>query len=417
MADNSFRNTDLVAKRAMSAFLNALNMGNKVDRQYDSTIIFGKDSNGTVRIRRPVMYKSTTGAVIGTGDVSGIEQANVTMELDQREKVVVKTTSEELTLNIDDADRDIITPAMEELAQVVESYLTGLYDKVYNFVGTPGTAPATQAAVNEAKQKLDELGVPMNDRCAFYDPEASNSLATALTSVFPTGISEKAIKEAAITRYSNFDIFMNQSLKIHTVGAHGGTPLINGSAQNTTYALSGDAWSQTLNTDGWTNDIAGILKAGDVFTIAGVNSVNIKTRESTGQLQNFVVLADANSGSTTGPAALSISPPIISDSTSPYQTVTAAPADGAAIVVKTGTASAEYRQNLAFHKNAFTLAFGQLETPEEGTGAKSSRENFKGCSIRATRFFDGSLDSMFYRFDVFFGAIAQNPGFAVRTTG
>jgi hypothetical protein len=357
MADNSFKNTDLVAKKAMKAFINQLLMANKVDRQYDNTTIFNNNSGGAARIRRPVMYQSTTGGAITAGDISGLEQANVTLSLDQRKKVVVAVTSEDLTLKIDDANRDIIEPAMIELAQEVESYLASLYTSIYNFAGTPGTTPATQASVSAAKQILDDLGVPMDSRCAFYDSAASNALAAALSSVQPIGISTKAIQEAVVTRYSNFDIFLNQSLKVHTVGAHGGTPLVNGAAQNVTYLASKDSWTQSLVTDGWTVDTTGILKEGDVFTIAGVNAVNTRTKESTGSLQNFVVRADADSGSTTGPATLTISPPIITSGA--YQTVDAAPANNAVITVKTGTASTGYRQNLAFHKNAFTLAFGK----------------------------------------------------------
>lgn len=415
MADNSFRNTDLVVKRAMTSFMNKLIMGNMVDRQYDSTTIFGKDSNGVARIRRPVMYLSSDGSTITEGDISGLEQANVTLSLDQRKKVVVAVTTQQLTLNIDDAVRDIIDPAMERLAQECESYLTSLYTKVYNFTGTPGTTPATQAAVNAAKRKLDDLGVPTGDRSACYDSAGTNALATVLSGLFPNNIATKAIEEAALVRYSNFTVYLNQSLKMHTVGNHGGTPLIIGAGQATTYAVSGDSWSQNLLTDGWDNDIPIILKAGDVFTIADVFAVNTMSKESTGVLQDFVVLTDAASGSTTGPATLSISPPIITSG--PYQTVNADVADGAAIVVKTGTAEASYRQNLAFHKNAFTLAFGQLDTSADGAGAKSSRQNFKGISLRVTRYYDGALDSLVYRFDMLFGAIAQNPGFAVRTTG
>jgi hypothetical protein len=130
-------------------------------------------------------------------------------------------------------------------------------------------------------------------------------------------------------------------------------------------------------------------------------------------LQTFTVTANATSGASTGPATLTISPAMIIDG--PYQTVTAAPADNAAITVKTGTAGASYPQNLAFHKNAITLAMAPLDMPEDG--ASASRESFKGVSIRAVRQYDISADKTIFRFDILYGVKAQNSDFAVRLTG
>ena len=130
-------------------------------------------------------------------------------------------------------------------------------------------------------------------------------------------------------------------------------------------------------------------------------------------MQTFVVTADATSGATTGPATLTISPPIITSG--PYQTVTAAPADNAAIVVKTGTAGVSYPQNLGFHSNAITLAMAPLDLPEDGVNA--ARESFKGISIRSARQYDITNDKTVFRFDILYGIKAQNPDFAVRLTG
>jgi len=101
----------------------------------------------------------------------------------------------------------------------------------------------------------------------------------------------------------------------------------------------------------------------------------------------------------------------------PYQTVTAAPANNAAISVLTGTASTSYRQNIAFHKNAITMAFVPLDVAESGEGVAQHRENFKGISITATRWFDAVEMTKNYRFDILFDVIVQNRAFAVRTTG
>ena len=405
---NDFKNTSLVTRVAVKEFINALMLGRKVDRQFENS--FHKKGD-TISIRRPVMFTSSDGATLGSA--SDIEEANVPLVLDKRKKVHFEVTSQDLTLKVEDFTSRYVRPAMIELAQQVESDLAAEYKNIYNFSGTPGTSPGTFLSVALAGAELSKIGVPETEPwCAFFDANASVTLADGLKTVFPQDIAKRAIERASVGQYGGFDIFKNNSLKTHTVGIATGTPRVNGASQNTTYNSSGDAWVQALATDGWTNSQTGILKAGDVFTIAGVNSVNIRTCETTGDLQNFVVTADANSGASTGPATLTISPPIITSG--PYQTVDAAPADNAAITVKTGAGGASHRQNLGFHKNAITLAMVNLDVPQDGVSA--SIENHDGISIRVARQFDITNDKTIYRFDILYGIKTQNPAFAVRIT-
>jgi len=405
---NNFKNTSLVTKIAVKEFLNSLVIGQKVDRQLDSQF---QKVGASIQVRRPVMFEASSGATLGSA--TDIEERAATVTLDQRQKVHFEITSQDMTLSVEDMTNRFIRPAMEELAQKVETDLGAVYTNIGNFTGTPGTTPTTFLTVASTGAVLSKLGTPMADRCLFVNADAAVALADGLKTVFPTDIATKAIEEASVGRYGRFDIFESNSLATHTVGAHGGTPLINGASQDTTYALAGDAWTQSLITDGWTNSITDVLLAGDVITIAGVNSVNRRTRVDTGDLQTFTVTADASSGASTGPATLTISPPMITSG--PYQTVTAAPADGAAIVVKTGTAGSSYPQNIGFHKNAITLAMAPLDMPTDG--ASAARENFKGISIRSVRQYDITNDKTVFRFDILYGVKAQNPDSAVRLTG
>jgi hypothetical protein len=409
---NDFKNTSLVTKWAVREFLNALVMGSKIDRQLDNSRVFsGAKVGATASIRRPVMFEATASSTYSAQD---IEEAIVSVTVNNRQHVGFDITDEDLSLKIEDANERYIKPAMEELAQVVESAIAAEYYQIPNFVGTPGTTPSTFLDIGNAGAELSKLGVPMNDRHAFWDSESALSLANGLKGVFVQGTAKTAIEEASFGRYAGFDNYESNSLKSHTVGVATGTPLVNGADQNVTYLTAKDTDSQTLITDGWTNDQTGILKAGDVITIAGVNSVNRRTREDTGDLQTFTVLADADSGATTGPATITIAPPIIISG--PYQTVTAAPANDAAITVKTGTGGSSYRQNLAFHRNAITIAFVPLDMAEEGSGVKQSRQDYKGVSITTTKFFSGTSMTQSYRFDILFDVFVQNRSFACRIT-
>lgn len=409
---NAFKNTSLVTKFAVKEFLNALVMGQKVDRQLDSQF---RKVGDTISVRRPVMFAATSGATISSAQ--DIEEATVTVQLTEREKVNFEITTQDQTLEIEDANERYIRPAMEELAQTVESFIASKYTDIYNFVGTPGTTPSTFLDVGNAGVKLSNLGVPMSGTwVGFYTPAASVSLANGLKGVFPQDIATRALKEASIGRYARFSMFESQSLKSHTVGAAAGTILVDDAGTiEVTYAAAKDTDTQSLNVDGVADTSAALaFLAGDVITLAGVNSVNRRTREDTGELAQFVVTVDSiASSATTDNIPLTISPPIIISG--PYQTVTAAPANDAAVSILTGTASTAYPQNMSFHPNAITLAMAPLETPQDG--ASSARESFKGVSIRSVRQYDIINDKTIFRFDILYGVVVQNRGFAVRTTG
>ncbi len=411
---NDFKNTSLVTKWAVKEFLNALKMGAKIDKQLDESNVFsGAKVGATASIRRPVMFEATASSSFSAND---IEEGIVSVTVNNRQHVGFEITDEDMSLKIEDANERYIKPAMAELAQVVESAIAATYTEIPNFVGTPGTTPSTFLDVANAEAELHKLGVPEEDELfAFYDSKASVQLANGLKGVFPQDIAKTAIERASIGRYGGFSMFRSNSLKSHTVGVATGTPLVDGASQNVTYATAKDTDSQTLVTNGWTNDTADILLAGDVFTIAGVNSVNRRTRDDTGDLQTFTVLADAAAGASTGPATLTIAPPIITSG--PYQTVTAAPANDAVITVKTGTGGVSYRQNMAWHKNALTMAFVPLDVAGSGSGVDQARENFDGISITSTRWFDGNDMTMHFRFDILFDVFVQNRSFAVRSTG
>ena len=409
---NDFKNTSLVTKWAVKEFLNALVMGTKVDKQLDeSTVFSGAKVSASASIRRPVMFEATASATFSASD---IEEAIVPVTLNNRQHVGFSITDEDLSLKIEEANERYIKPAMEELAQVAESAIAATYTEIPNFVGTPGTTPSTFLNIGDAGAELTKLGVPTSMRCAFWDSATTVKLANGLTGVFTQGIATKAIEEASFGRYASFDNFECNSLKSHTVGVATGTPLVNGATQNVTYATAKDTDTQTLITDGWTNSTTDILLAGDIITIAGVNSVNRRTREDTGDLATFTVINDADSGASTGPSTITIAPPIITSG--PYQTVTAAPADDAVITVKTGTGGTTHRQNMAWHKNAITMAFVPLDVAESGAGVIQARENYKGISITATRWFSGVTMAMSYRFDILSDVIVQNRSFAVRIT-
>lgn len=410
---NTTLTADVVAKIALPILENELGILNKMYRahesEFDSTVN-GYKKGDTVRIRRPADFTVRNGAVASSQDVI---EGNTSLTVDQQKGIDFQFTSTDLTLKVEDMGERIVKPAMSSLVNAIAlDVLTEMYQGAYNYVGAPGTRVSTFAAFTKAPERLDELAAPTSDRGAVLCPNDFWGLVGANTSLFAPNVVTQALRTGEVGDLGGLSTWMSQVVPAHTVGVATGTPLVNGATQNVTYDTAKLTWTQTLNTDGWTNSTTGILKKGDVFTIAGVFMVNPKTKVSTGILQQFVVTADADSGASTGPAALTISPPIITSG--PYKTVTAAPADNAAITVL-GTGGASYRQNLAFHKNAMALAVVPMEMPQAAYGA--SRQSYKGLSVRVIPTYDGVNDISKWRLDILYGRRLIDPRVVTRFAG
>jgi hypothetical protein len=200
------------------------------------------------------------------------------------------------------------------------------------------------------------------------------------------------------------EINMSQSIVSHTTGSRSATDtiLVNGAISTqgaTALAIDGGTGSATF-------------AIGDVFTIAGVYSVNPQTRQSTGSLQQFTVtaLATASSGAW---SSVSVSPAMYTP-TSALATINAFPADNAAVTVL-GSASTVYPQNLVYQKDAITFATADLLLPQGVDMA--SRQVHNGISLRVVRQYDINNDRMPCRIDVLYGYSVIRPQGAARMWG
>lgn len=411
---NTLVTPSLIAKEALMQLENNLVMGNQVHREFKKEFTGGQGD--TVSIRKPVKFYTADGATRVNQDV---EEKNTSITIDQRKHVSWKFSTQDLTLSIEQYSERYIKPAMITLANTVDKSLHGLYSSVWNSVGTPGTTPSTFAHVAAAAQRMDEMAVGLDNRSMMLNPAAGYGIAGNQLTLDAVGaMGKSAYEEAAIGRVAKFSTFSTQNTANHTCGVHttGSTPLVNGGSQNVTYANATGANTQSLVTDGWANSTA-VLKAGDVFTLAGVYAVNpVPGEGTTGKtvmpfLQQFTVTADATSDGT-GNATLTISPAIITSG--PFQTVSAAPADNAAITVL-GTESTAYPQNVGFHKNAFALVTCPLEMPD-GASFKA-RESHNGLSVRVVKDYDIDSDEDIIRLDILYGRKAIYPDLACRLWG
>lgn len=393
-------------------------------RLLEQELVFGNMANvdissdfqmngSTVYVRRQMQYLGQDNNIDLSSYTEDVTEGTVAVAMDKTWSNKVTIGATDRTLSFDRWSEQVVRPMARRAAEKIENSLAALYYKFYHFTGTPGTPISTVAGMADAGAYMTDVGIPVMGRVAFHSPVVGAKLAAAVAGSYVAGNAKTAQEKATIGMIGGFDNYVSAFVPTHTVGVATGTPKVNGATQNVTYATAKNSWSQTLNTDGWTNSTTGILKAGDTFTIADVYSVHPGTKVSTGRLQTFTVLADADSGSSTGPAALTISPPIITSGA--FQTVNAAPADNADITVKTGTGATAYRQSLLLDPGAVTLVSRALDIPGNA-GLKTSTRQGNRVTVSVTEWTDGNTLAHNMRFDMLWGCQVLDPRRGARLT-
>lgn len=400
MATNTLLTIAMITRESLRVLENNLVFTRQVNRQYDDKFAqSGAKIGTTVNVRKPVRYTVTSGAALSVQDTV---ETQVPVVLNSQKHVDFEFTSVDMTLTIDDFSDRYIKPAVAALANTVDNDGLKLYKSIYNLVGTPGTTPNALLTYLTAGVKLDNGAAPQDDmRALVITSLMQATIVDQLKGLFQSASDIAAqYRKGQMGTAAGFNWSMDQNVATHTVGALGGTPLVNGASQTGT----------SLITDGWTASAATRLKQGDVFTIASVYAVNPQSRETTGALQQFVVTSDAASDGS-GNMTISISPAITL--TGAYQTVDSLPADNAALTI-VGAASTQTPQGLAFHRDAFVLATADLQMPNGTDMAERVSSKKLGLSLRLVRDYDITTDKFPTRIDVLYGWSVLRPELACR---
>jgi len=404
---NSNLTATVVTKEALRILHNECVLLGKVDRQFDGSNEYsGLEHGGSIKIRLPNQYTVGSGAAISSWQ-DNVEKS-VTLTIATQSHIALPAfTSQELAQDIDSFSRRVLKPAVSRLASEIDLLAFQAVSKgVYNLVGTAGTTPASALVYLQAGQKLSDFATPIDDRCVIINPAAQAATVNALTGLFHSGgkIAAQYEKGAMGKNTLGFDFYMSQNVPTVTCGTHAGTPLVNGTVStegSTTIAVDGLGASQTV-------------KAGEVFTVAGVYAVNPETKQTLPDLQQFVVTEDATADGS-GAISLTVSPAMYTSASGGLQTIDAFPQDNAAITFQTGSASETHPHNLAFHRDAITFATAPLRVPRGVEFA--SRQEMDNVSMRIVSDYDITNDRFLARIDVLWGIKVQRPELACKIMG
>lgn len=411
MPTNNFLPAKVFANAGLKLLKNNLVMAKLCDSEGVDKA-FKAGVGGTVYVKRPPEFIVRRGA---TANPQNVIEGEVAVNCNIQSGVDVQFTSQEETLNIDKLLKSrVLSAAMATIASDIDGELIKRTCEFPNWVGTPGTAMTAPSALFAGAQRLDELAIPGSDRNGVLSPGDSYGIAGNLLQLAAQqgDVAGNALKKAKLPVIGNVDWYMTQSTPSLTTGNRATTgTLVNGAAQNVAYTAVKSTLTQTLICDG---QVSKTFKAGEIFTIAGVNAINPRTKADLGYARQFAVVSDAASDGS-GNVSLTIFPAIISDATSPYQNVTAAPADNAAVTFL-GAASTTFRPGAAFHQTAIKLVSAKLVMPYSGE-ADYATDPDTGLTVRYWRYSDGASDTHNHRWDVLFGTVNADPRLGVRVSG
>ncbi len=360
------------------------------------------------------MIGATFSGVDQTSNFGDITQTQVPVQIGYFESANAKVGP--FDARNESAIRQWMTAAKQKLASRINYTLYQTVALQGSIVVKRTVAPTGYDDVALADAAMTEIGAPMFDRKMALSPRVANAMAGNLANRATDAKRDlDAYARAMIgSDIAGFEVFKNDQT-IQLAAAGGGATTINGANQYyVPKATVVDNLGVEQNVDNRYSDIVvtaanyAAIKAGDAFTIAGVNSVHMISKEDTGQLQTFRVVGK--------PAAntIRVAPALISGQggSKPeveYKNVTATPANGAAITWLNTTTAA---MNPFFNKGSLLLIPGSYTV--DGNDGWNVQRATSQLGIALTMVAQGEINDLSrkIRIDARWGTSLTNPQLA-----
>ena len=414
MANNLSSN---ITRPLAKIFLEAFESSRVVTKTVNTQLLSGKfnPSTGTkVDFKRPHDYNTirSAGGDISAAAKSDIIAGKATGTVQEYFTAATEWSNIQEALELDQLDQ-ILEPMARRLVTDLELDLakfmrinTGL-----NY-GARGTAVDAWSDVAGAGAMMDSVGVPMSDNKYYLmNPFTTTSLASAQSGLNAAdGLVRTAFEKAQIaSNFGGMKALTSNALSSYTSGSTTDRLGDLKTAPDATYVTAKDTMQQTMviETLG-----TGTIEAGDQIQVAGVNRLNIATRQLildttgaavpwTGTVLSVVTIAGNE-------ATVVVSGAAIYEANGQYNNVDAAPAAGAVVTIL-GAAATVYQPNLFYTEQAFGL--GTVKLPKlysTDTVATTS----DGMSIRVSKYSDGDANTQKIRFDLLPAYAVFQPNFA-----
>lgn len=411
---NTLSVIDMVARESLRIAHEKLAFLGTIDRSYDDSYAkTGAKIGDTLRVRNPNQYSRRQGSRIMVAQDT--KETTQTVTVATQDGVDMKFNSAELALSIDELSRRHIQPAVSSLVSGIEGdVLTDVVKHVYQLTGTAGTVVGTSgdiSAITGARAKLNQQLAPAGDRALQLDSVTMGTIVNGNKALFHDGAQLKeAFREGFYSRNAMADWYEQEKTPTHTNGSDAD---VAWAVDDVTRLAAHDSDPNTpitvLNFDAM--GTAG-PSVGTVFTIAGLYDCHPETKQKYSHLKQLVVTAVGTVAS--NQTDITFEPPIyVTGAKQNAWTATGAAAeleDDATVMF--GAASGAYRQNLMYHKEAFTFVTADLPLMDDAI--RCVRRVQDGLSLRVWQGSDIRNDELLLRIDILYGWKTLRPEWACR---
>lgn len=395
---NSLLTISQITRMAIPLFVNTNAFIKNLDRQYDSE--FGKNGEkigSTLRIRLPNDYTTNSGPAISVQDTAEVQTV---LTMADQENIAVSFTTADLLLSMDDFSERILLPMMNNLAgkvavNIMSANALAICNMNANLDANGALLTPNDGTYLDAKASMAINSTPPSMQKIINDPRTEARVVTSLAGLLnPASAISDQYYEGVMYKALGATWYSDQTVIKATTGTA------------TTAAVAGANQTGPILT---TAAITGTMNVGDIFSIAGVNATNMVTKQTTGELRQFVVTVQVNNGDTSINLFPSIIPAVGGQPVQ-YQTVDSSPAD-AAVITPYLAASTTYRNNFRYSPQAITMATGDLPLPANKVTARHKYDN---VSMRMARDWMVGTDQEITRTDVLFGSLTLRPQWGSR---
>lgn len=366
----------------------------------------GAKIGDTVQQRIPQRFRVKRGQAL---QQQPILNQSVPISLTDQLQVAMGWSSADQTLDVEEVQERYDMPAGKALANECDAFFQRqVVNSVYFNIGTPGQKITSNETWTDGVAKLRAFGVG-DELLAVIEPVQQSKLQASNMTQFNPQATISTIFRKGFFGFGAFGVdewAWDSNMVAFTTGTFtASTPVVSGANQSgSSLAISG------MGTYAFVE--------GDRFTIDGVYGVNPISYVNTNILQDFVITADVSGSST---ATLSISPSIIASTDSQLQTVSALPANGAAISFAgaTGTVGATMTATttkINLLANPASFAFVSADLPKNLAGAVAGRTpgaKTDKVSIRYVDQYNIQTDQLPRRMDCLVGAAPILPYFGL----
>nr|DAU55573.1 MAG TPA: coat protein [Caudoviricetes sp.] len=203
---NKILTPQIIANEALMVLQSNLTMANLVHRDYSGEFVKVGD---TITVRKPATFVAKN--FTGQTEAQDITEGSVTVKMDRFRDITVNVGSKEMTLDIKNFSEQVITPAMQAMAQQIDADLLAVGISKAGKKATVSKTPAITDIAGVGKA-LDQAKAPRTDRRLVLPPTILyqyNTLDNFAKQCYKGD--SIALKESEIGKVYTCETFMSQN--------------------------------------------------------------------------------------------------------------------------------------------------------------------------------------------------------------